>query len=203
MTIAFYFSLLAICLLGAMSPGPSLYVVAKNTLAGGRLNGIASALSHALGIAVYAIFAVSGLAILLEQYPVIFKTISYLGAIYLIILGVKALCSKQGIEHNLKSGQSISAWAAAKEGFLVSVLNPKIALFFIALFSPFINQSQSLTDRLILVITPVMLDGIWFCFVAILLSSPLIIQYIQQKSRFIDKFCGVVMLALATKILLS
>ncbi len=101
MTFTVWLSLFTICLLGAMSPGPSLAIVAKHSLAGGRLNGLATAWAHAFGIGIYAFITLIGLAVLLQQSPFLFKTISYCGAGYLAYLGFNALKSKGGVARSL------------------------------------------------------------------------------------------------------
>lgn len=100
MTITIWFSLLAICLLGAMSPGPSLAMIAKHSLAGGRMNGLIAAWAHAAGIGIYAFATIIGLAVVLEQSPMLFKGISLAGAAYLAYLGVNALRSKGVLRKN-------------------------------------------------------------------------------------------------------
>lgn len=83
MTFTVWLSLFTICILGAMSPGPSLAIVAKHALAGGRANGLATSWAHAFGIGIYAFVTLIGLAVVLQQSPLLFKTISYAGAGYL------------------------------------------------------------------------------------------------------------------------
>lgn len=88
MTFAVWLSLFSICLLGAMSPGPSMAIVAKHSLAGGRINGFVTAWAHATGIGIYALITLVGLAALLHQSPVLFKGISYLGAAYISLFRI-------------------------------------------------------------------------------------------------------------------
>ncbi len=124
MTFTLWLSLLTISALGAMSPGPSLAMVAKHSLAGGRSNGISTAWAHAAGIAIYAFITLIGLAVLLQQSPLLFTSISYAGAAYLAYLGVNALASKGGVAEKLQSGRAVSLRQSAKEGFLISLLKP-------------------------------------------------------------------------------
>ena len=176
MTITVWLSLFTICLLGAMSPGPSLAMVAKHSLAGGRRNGLATAWAHAFGIGIYAFITLIGLAVVLHQSPLLFKTISYAGAGYLAYLGFNAIRSKGGVAAKLESGETVSAWQSAREGFLISLLSPKIALFFIALFSQFVAVGHELSSKAIIVVTPFVIDGLWYTFITFLLSSPLILD---------------------------
>ncbi len=203
MTITVWLSLFTICLLGAMSPGPSLAMVAKHSLAGGRRNGLATAWAHAFGIGIYAFITLIGLAVVLHQSPLLFKTISYAGAGYLAYLGVNALRSKGGVAAKLESGQTVSAWQSAREGFLISLLSPKIALFFIALFSQFVAVGHELSSKVIIVVTPLVVDGLWYTFITFLLSSPLILDKLRSKAVLIDRLSGLVLILLAVRVLMT
>ncbi len=203
MSISVYFTLISVCLLGAMTPGPSLLVVSKNTLAGGRLNGVVAAWSHALVIGGYALLAVTGLAVLMQQLPLVFELITYAGGVYLAYLGVKALLAKGAIQQSLLSGDTATLWHSAKDGFLISILNPKITLFFIALFSQFVATTKGLNEQTLLVLTPMLIDGLWFTLIAFILSRPKVIAFLQNKAGLLDKVSGVLFILLAGKILFA
>ena len=194
-----WLSLFTICLLGAMSPGPSLAMVAKHSLAG-RRNGISTAWAHAFGIAIYAFLTLIGLAVILHQSPLLFKSVSYSGALYLAYLGVNGLRSKGGIAEKLQSGQAVSLIQSAREGFLISLLNPKIALFFIALFSQFVLLGEQLSSKAIIVVTPFLIDGLWFTAIAFILSSSQLLDKLRARAVLIDRVSGVVLIALAIRV---
>ncbi|WP_086050695.1 LysE family translocator [Vibrio syngnathi] len=200
MTVTIWFSLLAICLLGAMSPGPSLAMIAKHSLAGGRINGLVAAWSHAAGIGIYAFATIVGLAVVLEQSPMLFKGISLAGAAYLLYLGINALRSRGGVAAKLEAGEQMSYMQSAREAFLISILSPKIALFFIALFSQFVALGNELTNQVIIVSTPLIVDGLWYTFITLVLSSPLIVERIRSKAQLIDRLSGVVLILLAVRV---
>ncbi len=203
MTLTVWLSLFTICILGAMSPGPSLAIVAKHALAGGRKNGLATSWAHAFGIGIYAFVTLIGLAVVLQQSPLLFKTISYAGAGYLAYLGFNAIRSKGGVAAKLESGETVSAWQSAREGFLISLLSPKIALFFIALFSQFVAVGHELSSKAIIVVTPFVIDGLWYTFITFLLSSPLILDKLRSRAVLIDRLSGIVLLLLAARVLLT
>jgi len=203
MTFTIWLSLFTICILGAMSPGPSLAMVAKHSLAGGRLNGLATAWAHACGIGIYAFVTLIGLAVVLQQSPLLFKSISYAGAAYLAYLGYNAIRSKGGVAARLESGEQTSVWQSAKEGFLISLLSPKIALFFIALFSQFVAVGDSITAKGLIVLTPLVVDGLWYTLITFLLSSPRLIDKIRSKALLIDRLSGVVLILLAARVILT
>jgi threonine/homoserine/homoserine lactone efflux protein len=203
MTFTIWFSLFTICILGAMSPGPSLAMVAKHSLAGGRGNGISTAWAHASGIAIYAFITLLGLAVMLHQSPLLFQVVSYSGALYLAYLGIKSLGSKGGVAEKLESGKTVSFRESARDGFFISMLNPKIALFFIALFSQFVAVGEELSSKAILVVTPFLVDGLWYTFIAIILSNSKLLDKLRSRAVLIDRVSGIVLIALAIRVFIT
>ncbi|MGR5168512.1 LysE family translocator [Vibrio astriarenae] len=203
MTFSVWLSLFTVCLLGAMSPGPSLAMVAKHSLAGGRANGLATAWAHAIGIGFYAFITITGLSVLLVQAPMVFKGITLLGALYLAYLGWNALRSKGGVVEKLEKGEQASLLQAAKQGLMISLLSPKIMVFFTALFSQFVAIADSLSNQVVIIATPLLVDGLWYSLITLLLSSPLFIEKIRSKALLIDKLTGIVLISLAIRVLIT
>ncbi|TYL49249.1 LysE family translocator [Marinomonas sp. IMCC 4694] len=200
MTLSLWFSLFTVCLLGAMSPGPSLAIVLKHSLAGGRTNGLATSWAHAAGIGLYALVSLLGLAVVFHQLPLLFKAISYAGAVYLAYLGISALRSKSGIAEKMTSGKAVNVFQAAKEGFLISILSPKIALFFAALFSPFVATIHDMSGKVMMVATPFLVDGLWYTLITVLLSNPRLLDKLRHNAVIIDRLSGLVLILLAAYI---
>lgn len=200
MTLATWFSLLAICCLGAMSPGPSLAVVLRHTISNGRAHGMITAISHAAGVAIWALLTVWGLAVLVVEWPLVYQLLTYAGALYLMWMGIKALRSKgAGPLHVEPVKAPISE--AARDGLMVSLLNPKLAFFFIALFSQFVSAELVLADKLIMMGTASVIDAVWYIIVALVLSHSQVLKKLQSKSATIDKISGVILLGLAMRVL--
>ncbi|MGS0682321.1 LysE family translocator [Shewanella sp. 125m-7] len=203
MTVSTWLGLLAICCLGAMSPGPSLAMVVRHTLGGGRDKGIVCAWAHSIGIGVYALVTLLGLAVVLKQAPMVFNGIAILGALYLAYMGVQALRSKGGMSEKLAAGQSTDALTAARDGLAISLFNPKIMLFFLALFSQFVMVADSMTGKALIVLTPLVVDGLWYTFIALLLSHSAVLPKLREKAALIDKLSGVVLILLAVRVLVT
>lgn len=203
MTFSAWLSLFAVALLGAVSPGPSLAVVAKNTLGGSAINGILTAWAHAMGILVYAVLTVTGLALVLQSNPLVFQLITYAGALYLAWLGFNALRSKGGIAAKIETGQASTYTESMRNGIMISLLNPKIGLFFLALFSQFIHADVGLGGKIITVLTPFVTDGSWYTLVALLLSRPKVLSVLRRKAVWIDRATGLVLLLIALRIVLE
>jgi threonine/homoserine/homoserine lactone efflux protein len=186
-----------------MSPGPSLAMVVRHSLAGGRANGVAAAWSHASGIAIYALITLVGLATLMHSSPLLFRTISLIGAAYLAYLGFLAISSKGGIAAKLESGQAVSIRQSSREAFLVSLTSPKIMLFFIALFSQFIDVGSAMSSRSLVVATPFVVDGLWYTFITLMISSSLFLERLRRRAKLIDCVTGMVLIALALKVVVG
>ncbi|MCH2057552.1 MAG: LysE family translocator [Thalassotalea sp.] len=197
-----WLSLLAICIMGALSPGPSLALVVKNTLAGGAPAGYASAISHGIGVALYAAITATGIAIIIVQSPTLFSIIQYAGAAFLVYLGINALMSKkQSLEINeeetIGASQKVNGW---RDGFLIAFLNPKLAIFFLALFSQFVDAQASMAQKVIMTATVGTIDAAWYCLVTFLLTRGPILTKLKANSHIIDKITGSFLILLAARV---
>ena len=97
----------------------------------------------------------------------------------------------------------MSPWQSAREGFTISLLSPKIALFFIALFSQFVAVGHEFTGKAVIVVTPFVVDGLWYTFITFLLSSPIILDKLRSRAVLIDRLSGVVLLLLAARVVFT
>ena len=114
-------SAVALLVLGAVSPGPSLAIVIGNTITAGRWGGIACALGHGLGLGLYALIAMLGLASLMRA-PMLFSVAQVLGACLLVYLAYKTYRERAtSVADDTISGRG----RGFVEGFGIAVLNPK------------------------------------------------------------------------------
>ncbi|MGI2169160.1 LysE family translocator [Shewanella sp. MF05960] len=203
MTFSTWLGLLAICCLGAMSPGPSLAMVVRHTLSGGRLHGVVCAWAHSIGIGIYALVTLMGLAVVLKASPMIFNAIAIIGALYLAWIGIQSLQSKGGMQQKLAAGKPSSLWEAARDGLAISLFNPKILLFFLALFSQFVLAAQTSVGQGLIVLTPLVIDGLWYTIIAFVLSHSAVLPKLREKSQLIDRLSGVVLILLAIRVIYS
>ena len=98
MSLITFVQVFIVCLLGAMSPGPSMAVVVNNAIFKGRYNGILTSLGHGIGIAVYATCAVLGLGLIIKTNIFIFNGLKILSVIFLIFVGVKSILNKEKLD---------------------------------------------------------------------------------------------------------
>ncbi|MGM0536051.1 MAG: LysE family translocator [Pseudomonadota bacterium] len=202
MPLSLWLSLAAVCAMGAMSPGPSLALVLRHTLGGGRLPGVAAALAHALGVGFYALLTVWGLGALIVRFPLLFQAITWGGAAYLAWLGIKAL--RAGRAGALDAAaMATSRRQAAREGVLVALGNPKLILFFIALLSQFVTPEMSLAAKALVVLTAMVIDGGWYVLVAVGLSHSRVLPWLQARAQWLNRITGVLLLALALRVVVG
>lgn len=200
MTLTAWFTIVGICALGAMSPGPSLAVVLKHTLAGGRKQGLTAAITHGLGVGLYAFVCISGLAVVIITSETLFTLLQWTGAGYLLWMGIKGLMSRSNPNQSLPD---VEARTAARDGFMIVFLNPKIAVFFIALFSQVVGTDTSFMAKFAYASTAMLIDGLWYVIVAWMFSNPRWLSLLQQKAVWLDRVFGVVLTGLAGKLALD
>ena len=195
-----WLALAAICLMGAISPGPSLALIIRNTVQGGRLQGVATGLGHGVGVGVYALITALGLALLITRTPWLFQVIQYGGALFLAWLGIKALLAKANSTLAANESHVSSSRRGALEGLAVSFLNPQLAIFFVALFSQFVHQDTGWREGILMMLTAGGIDALWYSLVALLLSHGPVLAQLKLRARLIDQLSGLILLGLAIKV---
>ncbi|OLF71642.1 transporter [Pseudoalteromonas haloplanktis] len=204
MALSLWLSLALVCMMGAMSPGPSLAVVLKHSLSGGMKNGMLAALSHGFGVGLYAAVSLLGLGALMLQFPTVYQFLVYLGAAYLAYLGLKILFSKPN-DSELNIQQSdMSSSKALQDGFAIAFLNPKLAIFFLALFSQFIDpENLTLSIGVIMCLTVFVIDTGWYLLVALLTEVSKKRFGFTKQNIWLDRLLGAVFIALAIKVVIG
>ena len=116
-----------ICAMGAISPGPSLAVVLRNTISGGRFRGVMTAIGHGIGFCIYAFMAVMGLSSALLANKQIFYLVQSAGVLFFIWLAFNMITYKKSV---FSEKYEKSLYRGFLEGFMITFLNPKILVFF-------------------------------------------------------------------------
>lgn len=133
----------------AISPGPGIAYVVARTVAGGRSEGLASCLGTGIGGMVHVLAAALGMSLIVAKSALAFSLVKYLGAAYLVYLGIRMLLRK---DHAL-TGKPVAAQGAPRallEGIAVEALNVKTALFFLAFLPQFVSRAEPLVPELVL-----------------------------------------------------
>lgn len=133
----------------AIIPGPGVAYVVARTVAGGRVEGIASTLGLTLGGLVHVLAAALGLSILIAQSAMAFAVVKYLGAAYLVYLGIKTILSRTEVSGS-PAPRRIGPAKAFRDGVIVEILNVKTAMFFLAFIPQFVSVEQAMAPQFIL-----------------------------------------------------
>ena len=187
-----------VCASGAISPGPSLTVVLRNTITGGRAQGIMTGLGHGIGLTIYAFIAVMGLSSMLLGNQTVFVCFQIAGSFWLVWLGCNMILSspKESYKKNVDSRKR-----GFVEGFMISFLNPKILVFFVAVFSQFIHEELTNTDKTIIVMVAGVIDTFWYVLVAVLLAGTNLIDQLKKNSVWVDRIAGALLIGLSLAII--
>ena len=200
MTLIFWFQFTVVCIAGAMSPGPSLALIIRNSTKYNRLGGIMSAVGHGLGMGVYAIFAVTGLSIIILTNIYIFKLIQIVGIAFLFVFGILFIFQKnEKIDFNVSQNKLNSFL----QGFSISILNPKILIWFSAVFSQFVKNESTFLTNSILVITASAIDCIWYILVALIVTSYGLKDFFQKRINAIQKISGSVLVIISILLIIN
>lgn len=133
----------------AITPGPGIAYVVARTVAGGRSEGLASCFGTGVGGMFHVLAAALGLSLVIAQSAVAFNLLKYVGAAYLVYLGIRMLMRKEE-PITVDAMPTQGARRAFAEGIVVEVLNVKTALFFLAFLPQFVSPGEPLVPQLAL-----------------------------------------------------
>ena len=212
-TFELWLLLIITLLAGAMSPGPSVALVMQTAIVHGRRSGVLVALAHGVGITVYAVAVVLGLAAVIQSSSSLNTGLRIGGALFLFYLGYRMLSS--GIQ-TLKKGdavvkealakrdrEKVTQWQHGLNGFLIVFLNPKVVLFFVAIFSQFLTPAQSMTTQLMAASMAGGIDAAWYALVAFCVSNHRVAGALSSISPMIDVAFGALFMVFAVFVLIS
>ncbi len=200
-----FITIATIHLLAVMSPGPDFAMIVRNSFLYSKKIGIYSAAGLALGIVVHITYSLVGIGLIISKSVVLFSAIKFVGAAYLIFIGIKSLRSgSSGAE--IPSGQKkydLGKFDALKMGFLTNILNPKATLFFLSLFTQFIDPNTPFIIQLVYGAEMSVMTFIWFSLVATILSKKKIKERFSAVRHHFERVFGAVLILLGIKVALS
>ena len=183
-----------VCAMGAISPGPSLAVVIRNTISGGRFQGVMTGIGHGIGIGIYAFMAVMGLSSLLLNNEKLFMIFQIAGAIILLWIACKMILNKPS---DVIDDEKQFNRKGFIQGFMIAFLNPKILVFLVAVFSQFIKSDVNILDRFIIAIIASFIDMGWYVFVSLLLAGTSLINNFRSNAVLIDRSIGTILIMIS------
>ena len=196
--LSFWVTVLLACLLGAMSPGPSLAVVINHTLARGPMGGSWAAISHGFAITLYAAITTFGLSAVISNHQQIFDIIQIIGCLFLLLMAFRLLSSSgQAREESLPATALSSNILAIRDGLAIALFNPKILVFFTALFSQFVRVDSSVGEKVSLALIAGGVDMLWYLVVVLVISHYGSINRFQYASGWINRLFGLILAFIA------
>ena len=181
----------------AMTPGPGIAYVVARTAAGGRSEGLASCFGTGIGGMVHVLAAALGLSLIVAESAMAFNLVKYLGAAYLVYLGIRLLLRKD----QALMVETVAAGGARRalfEGVVVEALNIKTALFFLAFLPQFASPADPLVPQLVLLGSICVALNTFVDVVAVFAADRLLVSSAARaaRARLLTRVSGVTMLGL-------
>jgi threonine/homoserine/homoserine lactone efflux protein len=191
-----------------ITPGADTMLVLRNTLRGGRAFGWSTALGIATGCLLHAALSAVGLSMILARSAAAFHAVKLLGAGYLIWLGAQSLLARDGVDVPAGGGGEGAPppprWRGFLDGFATNLLNPKVAVFYLAFLPQFISAGDPvLAKSLLLAGIHDVLGLAWLGTIAVLVARGR--RWIRRPSirRALSRFAGVTLAALGVRLALE
>jgi len=192
--------LAGVMLMGAMIPGANTALVLRNTLSGSPRQGLITALGLATALAIHVLLTIAGLATLINETPQLYDAIRWLGSAYLLYIGITFILTKPSATQDDTEDGSNRSSHPFLAGLMVSLLNPKILIMFIALFSQVLEQAESWQMTLLYGVTPVMTELLWFSLIVYALSHPAVQYRLVKVRNRMERLIGGVLVLLGIKV---
>lgn len=183
-------------LAGLLSPGPDFFYVARKAASSNSRNALLGTVGICIGIFLWAVVALFGLAFIGKSTDLVQFIIMVLGGSYLAYSGCKMLKVKENaqFEHSDKTHEKTSAWQEIMSGLAVNVSNAKIAVFFSSVLAGYVSKLNSAGDFFLVLLILVGSGFIYFALISLLFSRGFIRHFYSKYSRYIDNGAGLIFL---------
>jgi threonine/homoserine/homoserine lactone efflux protein len=186
-----------VALVLAVTPGPDMALVLRNTLRGGRPAGLRTIAGTSVGLVGWALASAAGVAAVLAASTTVFTALKIAGGIYLVYLGVQTLRALRRNEP-IERGNGRTLGSPFRQGFVTNLLNPKLAVFFTTLLPQFISEDDPYVAKAVLLAVLFALIGlVWLVFYALVVST------VARSRRFrttVEAISGLVLTALGLRL---
>lgn len=187
-----------------ITPGNDTIFILSKSIGQGKKAGIVSALGIGTGSFIHTILAALGLSLIIAKSILLFNIIKYAGATYIIYIGIKMFLDKNQLNTDISDkNEAVNYRKIYRDAIITNVLNPKVALFFIAFLPQFIDPTfkNTVWPFLVLGITFITTGTIW-CLILAIFAAAIFSKLKQRKtvSDYIHKICGIALIALGIKV---
>ncbi len=194
-----------ITFLAVISPGPDFAVVTRNSLVFSRRSGILTALGISIANWIHVFYTLAGIGFIISKSILLFSIIKFLGAAYLIYLGIASIQNKSPVSMETESGRNIrmNDISSFKTGFITNALNPKATVFYVSVFAQLVSTTTPVYIQILYGAIVSLFCLIWFTLVAIFFNHRIIkSQFIKAQKPF-EKIMGVILVGFGIKVALS
>ncbi|MEH7385279.1 LysE family translocator [Bacillus sp. JJ1521] len=203
-----FYVFVLMCIFLIILPGPDTAIATKNTVTVGKIGGLKTASGTCCALIIHTSAAVLGLSAIIVKSALLFSVFKYVGAVYLIYLGVKTLWGLKkkeiaaSIEMNTKS--QFANTSCFKQGFLTNILNPKVAVFFLTFLPQFVDHgSNTFLPFLIMGITYTVLTAVWFILYVYLINQISAFMKKPKTQNIIEGVTGTILIGFGIKLALE
>ncbi|XGV94683.1 MAG: LysE family translocator [Leptolyngbya sp. BL-A-14] len=197
-------SLAGVWAIVVISPGPCFVATVQYAVRGKSSDGVFVALGIAVGTIIWCTSSLLGLAVLFSTFNWLYHLVRLAGALYLVFLGIKTICSAH---KPLLAEQSdeirISRRKAWQVGFLTDIGNPKAAVFFGSLFATLLPLDAPLWLLLSAVAIVVVIEFVWYCTISHLFALQPVATLYRRAKRWIDYITGGIYVLLGGRLAVS
>jgi RhtB (resistance to homoserine/threonine) family protein len=203
-----FFLFVVMSVLLIILPGPDTAIATKNTLSAGRIGGFKTVLGTFCAILIHTIAAVVGLSAIIVKSAFLFSVFKYVGAVYLVYLGVKTIWAlrnkKEEIPMNSNVANKFKNQSHFKQGFLTNMLNPKVAVFFLTFLPQFVDPgTNTIGPFLLMGVTYAILTAIWFVLYIYLVDQISAFMKRPRTTTVIESITGIVLIGFGVKLALE
>lgn len=188
--------------LAIASPGPDFALTLRQSVSYGRLSGLWTSIGIGLGVLLHVSYCILGLGILISQSILAFNVVKYVGAFYLIYIGIRALraAPQSGSDECLKPVLTPTARQSFAAGFITNALNPKATLFFLAVFSVTVSQTTPVLVKTGYGLWMAFATTLWFGGLSVVFSKPSVRNVFGRCGHWFERSMGALLIALGIRL---
>lgn len=173
-------------------------MVSRNAMVYSRRAGLWASVGIAAAVWLHVAYCITGVALLITSLPKVYEVIRWIGASYLVYLGIKSLLASAKTQESTAATQpDITDRSAFGSGFLCNALNPKTTLFFLSIFTQIIQPSTPITVQILCGLIISLAHLAWFSSVAFWLSTPRLLSTIWHLKPWIERILGIILICIA------
>ena len=193
----------------SITPGAATALVVRNAARGGRRHAFFTTSGNSIGVLAWGCFAAVGIATLVATSAAAFDAVKLAGAVVLLVIGLRSLLARRELGAPVvfgrsRAGVAVSGRAALREGLITSLANPKLAVFFVALFPQFIPRGAAVLPSAVGMATVIVaVDLIWYSTLAFLVARARRAFVDGGWGRRVERLTGAVLIALGIRLALE